>query len=855
MAINTGVRVLGSLTSNPVNIIRFGLTGLIKDVSGAAPTLVNGGSAQFGIGARLRLNGSDVQIGDGLSGGNLMTLESYSDFGLGGTTSNLLDLTINITKSMTLNEFDISVDASDASSAESFTNHTFTLTDENSYTNAGVLAGFQAIVPANKEGLTGIQLDYFNSTLIPTSPPSPLEVEATTPPLPDSTPITAANSNQDLQEEPLPSPVNLITADAEVVIQSNTTYSVGGVTTMDRERYFQVHGTSGVPDSSPTIRDSIWQDDQLNTTIGVEADATAFINDQTDAFIDPTDPNKFYAPVVAQYTDTVYNHRVNTGTAFDSFRNTANPFLIQSSKIGWPDFTATDGAPITLQDYEGYVGFLKSFLSNISFTHETLPPISAESERYFLQLFNEPEFNNMTPQQIVDFHEAVPDLLRAEFPDLKVGGPAITSSGLEKIDFEKWNDIMQPVIQTAGDELDFYTAHFYDRYDILADDTYINRISTPAGRTAAVLDLIEAESVNQIGTTKPLAATEYGSWINEIDGSPGFGDYSYEQRQWDLMRDVREKMLVFLDRPDRILSATPWSQIFENAPFENTTRSLIAKDSSGNPIETHYGKLYRLFNSIEGERIFADSSNDELQIQAYRDGNQVHVILNNLRNGALTANLQNLFGGVGSIDSVLIDRLQWSGTEPTLVEGSDVTGSWENLTLTAEEGAVLTFTMSGTNGLEKIWLERNTYGSSTVQALDINGIVNMTIEADKTDALSASIRVGYSWLLASTPGDIFTLSINGNDIMVPFSFQGTTDGIFDGIPFTIRELSVDLAWLNQGSNNLQFTFPSGDGFVSSAVLTVIAQVPEPSTYLFLSSTLLLAFHIQAKKKSLLRSES
>ena len=221
--------------------------------------------------------------------------------------------------------------------------------------------------------------------------------------------------------------------------------------------------------------------------------------------------------------------------------------------------------------------------------------------------------------------------------------------------------------------------------------------------------------------------------------------------QWDELTDVKKKMLVFLDRPDRIINATPfiapqwWTG---SSPTEPAGASNVFwdKNADGTWTETIAAGFYRMLNDLQGQYVDVDSAVDEIQIAGFRDGNKLHIVLNNLSDSAQLVNLSTILGGA-TVTQATLDRVFWNGTTGEYQDDINVIGNWQNLALTGEEAVKLSLTMGGGIGAYSLATDRDTYyGDDTQTPISLAGATSkaINIDADIEDATSATVRVAIS---------------------------------------------------------------------------------------------------------------
>jgi hypothetical protein len=143
--------------------------------------------------------------------------------------------------------------------------------------------------------------------------------------------------------------------------------------------------------------------------------------------------------------------------------------------------------------------------------------------------------------------------------------------------------------------------------------------------------------------------------------------------------------------------------------------------------------------------------------------------------------------------------------------------------MTAEEGAVLTLTLNGSQLFESAFDTTTTYGNFTANPITQPGGRSdvMDVQADLQDAVSAKVRVSYS-----RPGqrvEAFDVMINGTRISISADELAADDGAFE---FVSREVDVPISLLVDGNNTIQADFSGNGGRIGAIALEVTRTLGE-----------------------------
>lgn len=651
---------------------------------------------------------------------------------------------------------------------------------------------------------------------------------------------------------------NLIAQSTPLTINSSQRLSIGGVSTLDRAQFFTHTSTLFPPSSTNSnpegknLRLEIYSIDGLNLTAGrVSTEFDQFL--ATDLPEDPARPGFADPTVLQNRLQGSYRNFVTTGTRYESIRDSVTrPIFVNSGRSSAAFFDAafrTGEQSSLFPNRDFYADYLRTYLREVVFGPNAFYPIAAD--RFHVEIINEPDLHVAgifsgpsgaatllaSCQELAEYHRDIAQMIKSEFPSASIGGPSLAVTDFSANDYLRWNSTMQPFIDIAGADLDYYSIHPYERYDVQSNGTVQRPVKQSPGRINSQIDMIRNRQEQIHGNRLPLSITEYSSFNRGVNGSTANGSYAGYDRdvqQWDQSRNLREQLLVYLKRPDAIVNAVPF--IFA-AHFRNEIPNRESDDnviyervSNGDYIETIIGHTMRMYAPVKGDYINVQGSNDDLQAAGFRDGDQVYLVLNNLLDSPQTLDLNLLLGGMGTINSATISRVYRDGAAGNVfIEDQDITNSFGNLILNPKEGAVITFAISNDFDYIRLVSDETYYGDQV--AVELNDgfqgrSPEILIDADISDAIAAKLRVGYSRPVGV---DSFMVTINGNTITVTGDARGVDDEELGSIDTGLvsREIDVPIEFLNDGNNSLRLTF-TGAGFLSSAALVVSSAAPGPA---------------------------
>lgn len=622
---------------------------------------------------------------------------------------------------------------------------------------------------------------------------------------------------------------NGLLAQTNVSIDAATRKAVGGVQTLDREQYFNYHGTLVPPSNTNlgNLRQETWSPDGLNLAPGrASTELDQFIsNGLPESATKPghVDESALRAKLQGSYRDFVVN-----GSRWEATRNHEDAIFVQSGRNGgfWPDYL--DGGTQMPTNFEAYADFMNVYLDEVVYGNNAFMPV--RQDRFYYEVMNEPQWTGASWNDVIEMHQFVTELVKEEHPQVRIGG-ATCCDVLSPSSPNSWEMMKQMIDDMAtwqtpsGEsvELDYWSIHTYERYDVAANGSYSQATFTSPGHVAGIMDLFENYGQNKLGDPKSFAVTEYGSW-NRTDMADGsYGSYARDEQQWDLVRDVREQMLIFMERPDRIINATPFvsPRHWQNAVPTNPAGDNVFFEqvAGGDWVETIVGNYFRMLAPVSGEYIDISHDSTDLQSNAFRDGNTVYIMLNNLDQANQQVNL-TAFAGLGDVESASWSRIYRSAGTNHYIANADITSDWQNLNLEGEAGALVTLQLSGPEIYDRAYDSKTFYGDQTEIPIVTQQLIPLSINADTEDAVAAKLRIGYGNLTSGLP--LFSVRVNGNSFTITADDLARDDNDHDLIT---REINVPVEFLTDGANDITFFFPfSSSGTISSAVLEVTRSV-------------------------------
>lgn len=374
--------------------------------------------------------------------------------------------------------------------------------------------------------------------------------------------------------------------------------------------------------------------------------------------------------------------------------------------------------------------------------------------------------------------------------------------------------------------MDFYSIHLYDFPCLSNTEKYRS-----GSNVEATMDMMENYSHIAVGEMKPYVISEYGA-ANHCERSIGWTP----KKDTLVMRATNKMLMSFLERPDVIAKTIPF--IVVKAEWGRTTqngqsipygpRLMVQKfERTGVSTETEWvysdiELFYNLWSEVNGTRVDTWSSDLDIQVDAYVDGDDAYIILNNLEFDETEVNLHAFGIDTANISAVNMKHLKTDDWESSLVE-SNQTSLPDSVTIDGEGTIVIKVTYNTDITIDQTNDEVKYYSGDFKQAITANTAITFNINdvtvGDNGEAI-LRLGIGRDHGKSLTP----TVLVNTTEVSVPVDFRGYDQEMGNvnrgrDNYFGVIEIPVSLSAL-QADNTITVTFSDTGGFVSTAALQV-----------------------------------
>ncbi|SFB97565.1 Ricin-type beta-trefoil lectin domain-containing protein [Microbulbifer thermotolerans] len=449
-----------------------------------------------------------------------------------------------------------------------------------------------------------------------------------------------------------------------------------------------------------------------------------------------------------------------------------------------------------------------------------------ETRPKFYEPINEPfvhadEFgidDDIARKQITNLYKEIGKEFDRQNIDTKVLGYASAWPSLELWDFDHFNSRMKMFMDEAGPYMDGFSLHLYDGVNVTGANS-----QRSGSNLEAILDLVETYSYVKWNKIKPLAITEYGG-IEE-----GYGDTYSDVKSVQSIRSINHMLFQLMERQDRLLTSIPfisdksaWHYSAENN-WEPYVAVLLRPDKNsivnGKPtrfIWTPRVHFYQLWSEVKGKRAYAVSDNPDIQVQAFVSGSKAYVALNSLSETNQWVDL-GFVNDMGSVTNVRKKSLKiYTQSNPIYSDQSNLSAP-SSVQLIPGETVVLEYSFNSPIEFTKTVDVNSYYSKSHLTPIVANKTLNFPINGIKVSEGTSVLKlsVGRKHGMSLKP----VVKVNGHTVGVPNNWMGGDQASRNDF-FGSLHIPVNNDIL-KSNNTISVTFPDTGGRVSSVVLKVV----------------------------------
>lgn len=397
-----------------------------------------------------------------------------------------------------------------------------------------------------------------------------------------------------------------------------------------------------------------------------------------------------------------------------------------------------------------------------------------------------------------------------ELVNMKVAGFSSAYPEFESHNFVHWNNRFKKFIDIAGADMDYYAIHLYDGVGVN------NKGGRRSGSNVeAILDIIDTYSHIKLGETKPFAITEYGRLVPD---QPNFAKRPMGNFvpvvNTQAVRSQLHMLMNFIERGGDVVLSTPFTLGKIKPRFKYSKSSLWIETKKGKYELTPRRFFFEAWKDVSGDRVRVNTTNIDVQTQAFVDGKELYLVLNNLNDNNQTVALN--IGDTKGLKSVHVKRIRIPADDtPKLLEEM-LSKAPKSIDLEYGETIVLTYKFSDAIKFDNEIHSTKHYAKEYLQPIKSGKTNRFTVPAVKTGHGEALLRIG----LGRDHGSSLTpeVKLNGKKVAIKGDVIRGYDQANRTRFFGLLEIPVGMDLLKEGDNTVEVTFGDNGGHVTSVII-------------------------------------
>ncbi len=398
----------------------------------------------------------------------------------------------------------------------------------------------------------------------------------------------------------------------------------------------------------------------------------------------------------------------------------------------------------------------------------------------------------------------------------------------------QWDVLWKGFMDNAGENMDFYSVHVYD-WPIYDADGGATR---SGGHTEAMLEMIEWYDVYKNGkeNRKPIIISEYGAVQGKWEPKPHQRRYD-----WENLKPFSSMMMQFLERPDYIQKTLPFTPVkaeWWKAATGNDYHYRMMEQKGDDWVWTDYIKWYQLWADVEGTRVDTQSTDPDVQVDCYVDGNTAYLILNNLEDEETHINLNFFDATTNPVESVNVKHLFLQGEQDITLSNNTSNTAPSSVKLASDATMILKYEFANSVLINETSVETKYYGESVNGGAEPHRIEiangDNTFQINGVDVpTNGEAMLKITGALFDDDDDkagflsIDKLTVNGTEVETPLDWRGTRQN--RGKYFGTLEIPVPVSALkSENTFNVDFRHV-GEITVANLVVWDFSKAPGRTT--------------------------
>lgn len=619
----------------------------------------------------------------------------------------------------------------------------------------------------------------------------------------------------------------------------STLKSVCGVSSLERERFINMAGSSAEAASKASPEQARYLFEDLDITFGRGLGLVRSESYGNNLREDPNRPG--YADIdylrknlkptklSTNYYQRVFGDSEMLAThdghdAYPSFMEKYNLTKEQKHEHSFPE--NTDAA-----------GEIAATILKYKFDDFSRP-------KYF-EPVNEPTWQVWKDDRFISFHTDIKRHVDALGLDVEVGGPCLSVSNFYGKEYASVKSIYDFIDKTKFG-LDFYSFHSYDYYTWNRDTKEFEGQINSGTPLEGVFDAVASYTFNNYGREFTYVATEHGGYMpGESYGAPKEGDirkeafdyyankyfpgegfeFDVKRRSVDnflMLSSTISNTMVFMNQPHIVKKAVPFILLDTSNwdPYYYSTLLNRENFEKNNPssIICPLVYFYEFFKGVDGDFVHSWCDSGDIQHLAYVNDDEFILVYHNKSNesGEVTINLNDFDQ---KVKQTIVRRVGRNEDHTPYLSEDSERGAVESFEIGAQESVALFFRTKGDVKTTRELKEIAHY--ATEQSVQFDGSHTFEVSvADAAQVEESFLRVGINRANGVQDG----ISIRLNGVELEYEVDLSADRYTGKDGFTTTKIIHLPKGAVKSNNSVEVSFADGGkGGVGAVVLRTLSE--------------------------------
>ncbi len=546
-----------------------------------------------------------------------------------------------------------------------------------------------------------------------------------------------------------------------------TTKSIEGIKTFEREKYVNIGASSNAAQSTLSPQQESYYfkvlDMHFGRNLGMVYPAYQWGKSVREDANRPGYADLEYLKLKSKADDSKLD-------AYKGYFGANESIALHDKHNTYPDFMPSyqiDGSKERFPQNNDAAGELAANILKYGFTDFTRP-------KYY-EPVNEPDWRYWKDERFAKHHLDIKHHVEALGLDVMVGGPCFSVSNFYNKEYQSLKSVTNFMDMTEH-KLDFYSFHSYDYFKWSSENKRFEGAMNSGSALEGVMDAIASYSHNKFGKQFKYVASEHGGYhmkdencekVEELQKGKPVAKQSFKEEMdrrkasnFLMHSGAMSNTFTYMNIPHIVLKTVPFI-LLETAKWDTKYYSaLLVKDGfnkqSTTWIESPLIYFYEYFKDVKGDRVRSWCNSTDIQHHAFRDGNTLILLYHNQSNKDGVIDLQLKEFGGDAKDATI--RRVGRDKELKIFYNETKCKDLSNITISGQESVAIFVKMKGDAAIKKSLDEKIFY--ATEQGVQFKGARTFTLNLPANQKFEdAFLHIGINRKNCETDG--ISIKING----------------------------------------------------------------------------------------------